>query len=154
MIEKKLDLILQEIVSLKNDVQELKEEQSLMRQDIESLKEEQSLMRQDIENLKAEQLSLKEEQALFRQELADLKSAMNHRFDTLETKFGMLENKFDSLQEQVAINCEDIKELKVGQKELLSRMEKFEQIQERQEKTIDLLARRSIDQEAEIRKIK
>lgn len=77
----------------------------------------------------------------------DMKSQINSRFDTLETnlstlnkKVDVMDQKIDGIHEQVAKNSENIAVIK--------------DLQARQEKTIDLLSRRSIDQEAEIKRIK
>ena len=83
-----------------------------------------------------------------------MKSQMNNRFDTLEAslaivheKVNVTDEKLDGVYEQTAKNGEDLKLVQTDIKQL-------KDIQERQEKTIDLLARRSIDHEAELRKIK
>lgn len=126
MSNEKLDLILKEL-------REVKQEQKEMRQ---------------------EQQGMKQEQQGMKQELQDMKSQMNNRFDTLEAslalvneKVNVMDQKLDGVHEQVAINAENIKLMQVD-------INQLKDIKERQEKTIDLLARRSIDQEAELRKIK
>lgn len=73
-------------------------------------------------------------------EQQEMKKEMSDRFDSLETKS-------DSIMEQVVKNSEDITVIKDNQQIIA-------EIVKRQEDTINILARRSIDQEAEIKRIK
>lgn len=107
-----------------------------------------------LQEMKQEQREMKQDQQGMKQEQQDIKSQMNNRFDTLETtlslineKVNVMDQKIDGVHEQVAKNVADITQLKAVQERMVT-------IQEHQEKTIDLLARRSIDHEAELRKIK
>lgn len=77
----------------------------------------------------------------------DMKSQMTQGFEQVETKV-------DGVAEQVAENAEKIVAIKDNQKTIADVIDKMASVQERQEGTIDLLARRSLDQEAEIRRIK
>ncbi|MBO1002687.1 hypothetical protein ACFSKI_21520 [Pseudogracilibacillus auburnensis] len=77
--------------------------------------------------------SIKEEQQVIRQEFND--------------KFKTIERKIDGVHEQVAENAENITAI-------LEDTKHIKNVQDRQEKTIDLLSRRSIDQEAELKRIK
>ena|SRR5690625_1102430 len=62
-------------------------------------------------------------------------------------RLGDIEKKSNAIMEQVVKNSEDITTIKDNQQTIAD-------IVKRQEDTINILARRSIDQEAEIRKIK
>src|SRR5699024_1169633 len=125
---------------LKQDVQELKGSQQDMRQDVQELKGSQQDMKQDFQELKGSQQDLKQDLHGLKDNQQKMKQEFSSRFDTIE-------QKLDGVQKQVAKNAEHI----VVMRDNIGRMKV---IQERQEKTIDLLSRRSIDQEAEIKQIK
>lgn len=116
--------------------------------------EKLDLILKELREVKQEQKEMRQEQQGMKQELQDMKLQMNNRFDTLEANFALVNEKvnvmdqtLDGVHEQEAKNAEKIKLMQADIKQL-------KDTQERQEKTIDLLARRSIDQEAELRKIK
>ena len=147
MADEKLDLILKELQGMKQEQQEFK-------QDLQGMKQEQQEFKQELQGMKQDQQEFKQELQGIKQEQQDMKSQMNNRFDMLETTLGFvkekvngMDQKLDGIHEQVADNAENIETMKVDIKQI-------KDVQVRQEKTVDLLARRSIDQEAELRKIK
>lgn len=73
-------------------------------------------------------------------EMKRIQTDMLKRFDDIE-------GKSDAIMEQVVKNSEDITVIKDNQQIIVD-------IIKRQEDTINILARRSIDQEAEIKRIK
>lgn len=136
---KKLDLILKEI-------QEVKQEQKEMRAEQKEMKQDQQAMSQSLKAVQSEQKSMQLGQQSMKQELQDMKSQMNSRFDTIETilsthgeRFNVIEQKLDVVYEQTANNAEDVGEIKKGQM--------------KQDKTIEVLSRRSLDQEADIKRM-
>src|SRR5690606_23219483 len=96
--------------------------------------------------------SVKSELASVKDEVQNVKSQMNSRFDTMEAKFSILETKIENMatKEDVA----DIPNLKMAISESLDMMKRIQSTQEMQERTLDFLSRRSIDQEAELPMIK
>ncbi len=87
-------------------------------------------------------------------EMHEMKTEMNQRFDTVDSRLKNLEDKSDAVYEQVVKNTEDITALKENQKIIGNVVNQIATIQQRQEDTINLLARRSLDQEEEIKRIK
>lgn len=126
MSDKKFDLILQELKIIKQDQQEMKQDQQEMKQN---------------------QLEMKQEQQEIKQEQQQMKNTFTERFDVLE-------QKVDGIQDQVAKNAENITVMQTDVKDIKDMQQIMIGIQERQEKTIDLLARRSIDQEAELKRVR
>ena len=112
----------------------------LILKELQSITEGQQDMKQDFQELKGSQQDLKQGLHGLKDNQQKMKQEFSSRFDTIE-------QKLDGVQKQVAKNAEHI----VVMRDNIGRMKV---IQERQEKTIDLLSRRSIDQEAEIKQIK
>lgn len=67
--------------------------------------------------------------------------------------FDEIEKKTDAIMEQVGKNAESITDLKETQQSIGNVINQIAIIQQRQEDTINILSRRSIDQEAEIKRI-
>jgi len=65
-----------------------------------------------------------------------------------------IEKKIDGITEQVAENSENITKIKSNQETISNVINQMASLQKQQDETINILARRSIDQEAELRKIK
>jgi len=65
-----------------------------------------------------------------------------------------IEKKIDGITEQVAENAENITKIKSNQETISNVINQMASLQKQQDETINILARRSIDQEAELRKIK
>lgn len=65
-----------------------------------------------------------------------------------------IEKKIDGITEQVAENAENITKIKSNQETINNVINQMASLQKQQDETINILARRSIDQEAELRKIK
>jgi hypothetical protein len=84
---------------------------------------------------------------LILKELQSLKEGQQNMRQEFTSRFDTIEQKLDGVKEQVAKNTEHI----VVMRDDISQIKS---VQERQEKTVDLLSRRSIDQEAEIKRIK
>src|SRR5690625_2621714 len=73
----------------------------------------------------------------------------------LDTRLKKIEtHKLNSIMEQVAHNSEQISVVHGELKELKNVVQRIESTQEKQEKTIDLLARRSIDHEAQLKQVR
>ncbi|MFK4996960.1 hypothetical protein ACI2OX_03575 [Bacillus sp. N9] len=106
-------------------------------------------------------------------ELQDVKAQMNLRFDTLETRMSNMETRMTGMETKMADmdtrmsgmetkmvdmttkdDVADIPALKVAIYESLETSKRIEATQEKHERTLDLLSRRSIDQEAELKRIK
>src|SRR5699024_4151571 len=95
-------------------------------------------------------------------ELEDVKQSMATKNELANIKQNMVTKKdledvkqiIKVVSEQVATNAENITEIKENQKVIGDVINQIADIQERQESTINLLARRSLDQEDEIRRIK
>lgn len=85
------------------------------------------------------------------QKIVNKLSAMESKYDK---EFANLNKKVDGITAQVVTNAEHISAIKDNQKTLSNVINKIASVQERQEQTIDLLARRSLDQEAELKRIK
>lgn len=86
---------------------------------------------------------LKEEVSNVKQE----QQTTNDRLTNVETSIVKVSN-------QVGTNAENITDIKDNQKTIADVINRMSEVQERQEQTINLLARRSIDQEAELKRIK
>lgn len=86
---------------------------------------------------------LKEEVSNVKQE----QQTTNERLTNVETSIVKVSN-------QVGTNAENITDIKANQKTIADVINEMSTVQERQEQTINLLARRSIDQEAELKRIK
>lgn len=95
-------------------------------------------MKNDIREMLQE--VIREELKPVNEKLEVMENEMQGMRKQFSDKFETLEQKIDGLHEQVAENAENIEIIK--------------DVQERQEKTLDILSRRSIDQEAEIKRIK
>lgn len=110
----------------------------------------------DIQHLKTEMGSMKSE-------IIDMNSRFDKletRFDTLETRFDVLEDKVDNTQQQVATNAEQISIIRDEQQQVKTTLanthkiaKQIETSQANHERTLDILSRRSIDQEAELKQL-
>ena len=74
-------------------------------------------------------------------------SAIRQEISNVKEDISIISTKSDAIMEQVVKNSEDITTIKDNQQIIA-------EIIKRQEDTINILARRSIDQEAEIKRIK
>lgn len=99
----------------------------------------EKLLTQILDELKG----LKEEVSNVKQE----QQTTNERLKDVETSIV-------NVSDQVATNAENITDIKTNQKTIADVINQMATVQERQEGTINLLARRSIDQEAELKRIK
>ncbi|RKD25926.1 hypothetical protein BEP19_03080 [Ammoniphilus oxalaticus] len=88
MDDKKFDLLLDEIKKLRVDVQTMQGDVKVMQADMKT-------MQGDVKTLQSDMKTLK-------QELKDTRSQMNHRFDTAELKFILLEDKLDEFKKDAS----------------------------------------------------
>ncbi len=86
--------------------------------------------------------------------------SMETKIDSMGTRMNSVEEKIDGITRQVVNNSEQLFELKNGQQHIQQAVReteetvvRIESTQKHQERTIDLLSRRSIDQEAELRRL-
>jgi chromosome segregation ATPase len=86
--------------------------------------------------------------------------SMESKIGSMETRMNSVEEKIDGITRQVVNNSEQLFELKNGQQHIQQAVRETEETvarieltQKHQERTIDLLSRRSIDQEAELRRL-
>jgi hypothetical protein len=96
-------------------------------------------------------------------EIQDLKSQMNSRFDMLETRMANMETKVSSFEteqrkmKEIMATKEDVADIpaiKTAVMETSKAIKRLEATQEKHDRTLDLLSRRSIDQEADIAKLR
>lgn len=87
-------------------------------------------------------------------ELQSINRKMDNGLDTLGTQLDKLETKIDGISEQVAKNAEDITDIKDNQKIIANVIDKVASVQERQEKILESLSLRSLEQEVDIRDLK
>jgi len=126
MSSQNLKLILSEIKELNNKVNNI-EQNMTTKSELEDVKQSMAT-KNELENIKQNMATKKD--------LEDVKQIIK------------------VVSEQVATNAENITEIKENQKVIGDVINQIADIQERQESTINLLARRSLDQEDEIRRIK
>ncbi len=93
--------------------------------------------------MKDEISTIKNDQTIMKDEISTIKNDQG----TMKQELKSINGTLDVIYEQVAKNAENITELKMDTKSI-------KEVQKRQERTIDLLSRRSLDQEAEIKRIK
>lgn len=86
-------------------------------------------------------------------EQQEMKSGISEIKETLE-RLDDIEKKTNAIMEQVAKNAENITEIRSNQETISNIINQMASLQKQQDETINILARRSIDQEAELRKIK
>lgn len=106
--------------------------------ELAEIKNEQKLMRDEQLAMKEEQAEMKKEQKLMRDEQLSMKEEIFTIKETMATK------------EDVA----DIPAMKVAIFEIADTVKRIESSQEKHERILDLLSRRSIEQEAELKRIK
>lgn len=112
--------------------------------------EENMATKSDIQDLRIELRSeIQDVRNELKSDIQDVKSNANHRFDTLEMKMSLLEKKM-ATKDDVA----DIPAIKVAVFETNGTVKRIEATQEHHERILDLLSRRSIEQEAELKRIK
>lgn len=91
--------------------------------------------------------------------LSEMKN-LNQKITELESNMATkdslsnISTQLDNVAEQVAATSEKITDIKDNQKAIADVINQMSAVQERQEQTFNLLARRSIDQEAELKRIK
>lgn len=136
MNNSKLDLILKKLGTIENEQLETKNE-------LREIKSEQSEIRSEQLETKNEIREIKNEQKKIKSDVSEIKQTQTHMLQ----RFDDIEKLSDSIIEQVLKNSEDITVIKDNQQIIVD-------IVKRQEDTINVLARRSIDHEAEINRIK
>lgn len=79
---------------------------------------------------------------------------VHQRLDRMESKIGQMESKIDQMENKLVEIQTDIQVLKTGQqgirKEITTRFAEIKEVQERQERLLERLSLRSIEQEIEI----
>src|SRR5699024_1166310 len=111
--------------SIENEQQSMKNEMTTVKSDMHTMKDEVTTMKSDIHTMK--------------DEVTTMRSDMLQRFDDIE-------KKSDIIIEQVVKNAENITFLKNNQ-------QAFKDIYYKQDRTLTLLSKRSIEQEARIENI-
>ncbi|RWR11121.1 hypothetical protein QNH23_03550 [Siminovitchia fortis] len=107
-----------------------------------------------VKSVKDEVQSVKSDVQGVKDEVQGVRSQMNNRFDALETRMSNMELKMHDLKEEMKNLGTDNISVKQAVIETNKVVKRIEQTQESHERTLDLLSRRSIDQEAEIKRIK
>ena len=91
---------------------------------------------------------------LILKELSNLNERVEKMEQKFSAKFDTLESKNNAIMEQVVKNSEDITEIRSNQETISNVINQMASLQKQQDETINILARRSIDQEAQIKMIK
>ena len=95
-MEKYLKQIVQEIISIKDDLSSVKDDISSVKDDLGSVKNDLSSFKNDVKN---EFGSVKKEIGSFRKEFKDFRDEVNNRFATIETDHG---NRLATLEMMVS----------------------------------------------------
>ena len=152
----------QEITGINEEVTGIKQEITGLNEEVTGIKQEITGLNEEVTGIKQEITGIKQELTEVKQEQQDMKSQMNHRFDTLEVQVGHVQKEVTDLKSSVnrmeQATHDDIEAIlhtmKENQDEFSSKIAKVTISQERQEKTLETLALRSIEQEAKLREKK
>lgn len=95
---------------------------------------------------------VRENQIVMNQHISNIKETMATKEDVADIV--TLKTDVSSMKEDISTLKTDMTSMKVAIIEILDTVKRVEATQDRHERTLDLLSRRSIEQEAEIKRIK
>src|SRR5690625_4104410 len=146
-----------DVIEIKKDLTHTKDDVATIKEDLANTQADVAIMKEDLANTQADVATMKEDLANTQADVATMKEDLAHtQTEVVEIKEDLenVKSMTHTIFELVAINAENITEIKNEQKKISQIVTKMADIQQKQESTINLLARRSIDQEDEIRNIK
>lgn len=139
MSEKLLNEILGEIKNIKSDISELKSDVKGLKEDVTGLKGEVTLLKDEVTGLKGEVALLKNDVNVLKNDVSILKNEVSSIKSTLDEHTQLLKALEHRTEENTA-----------QMNSIAENVEYLKGTQTRQEKILERLALRSIEQEAEI----